>query len=270
LEIMLLGTVEAAIGGVFLRLAGERQKALIGKLALERGKTVPTATLLGVLWGDSVPLTARTKLQGLVSAFRRMIRDQASRQGGSPPEAAGEEYLLTHGHGYELAAGTVQVDIDIFDHLVAQARQAQQAGEREAASELLEQALGLWRGPALADVCLPGIRGIAEAIDERWLLVVATKAEVDLALGRVDAVAAELSVWVNEHPLHERLRALLMQALYECGCRADALRLYRAGREMITTELGLEPSFELQRMHQRILAGDRPGSPNGVRAHTRI
>lgn len=270
---MLLGTVEATIGGVSLRLAGERQKALIGKLALERGKTVPTATLLGVLWGDSVPLTARTKLQGLVSAFRRMIRDQASRQGGSPPEAAGEEYLLTHGHGYELAAGTVHVDIDTFDHLVARARQAQQAqqaGEREAASELLEQALGLWRGPALADVCLPGIRGIAEAIDERWLLAVATKAEVDLALGRADAVAVELSVWVNEHPLHERLRALLMQALYECGCRADALRLYRAGREMITTELGLEPSFELQRIHQCILADDRPGRRNGVRAHTRI
>jgi DNA-binding SARP family transcriptional activator len=261
LEIMLLGTVEATMGGVSLRLAGERQKALIGKLALEKGKTVPTATLLGVLWGDSVPQTARTKLQGLVSAFRRMIRDQ---------QVAGGDYLLTHGHGYELAADTVQVDIDVFDHLVLRARQAQQAGERETASQLLEQALGLWRGPALVDVCLPRIRGIAEAIDERRLLAVATKAEVDLALGRADAVAAGLSVWVNEYPLHERLRALLMQALYECGCRAGALRLYRAGRQMITTELGLEPSFELQRMHQRILAGDRPGGPNGVRVRTRM
>ena len=270
MEIMLLGTVEATIGGASLRLAGERQKALIGKLALEKGKTVPTATLLGVLWGDSVPQTARTKLQGLVSAFRRMIRDQLSRQGGPPSQVAGGDYLLTHGHGYELAADTVQVDIDVFDHLVMRARQAQQAGERETASQLLEQALGLWRGPALVDVCLPGIRGIAEAIDERRLLAVATKAEVDLALGRTDAVAAGLSVWVNEYPLHERLRALLMQALYECGCRADALRLYRAGRQMITTELGLEPSFELQRMHQRILAGDRPGAPNGVRVRTRM
>jgi DNA-binding SARP family transcriptional activator len=273
MEITLLGTVEVTMGGASLRLAGERQKALIGKLALEKGKTVPTATLLGVLWGDSVPLTARTKLQGLVSAFRRLIRDQVSRQGGPPQAADGADYLLTHGHGYELAAGTVQVDLDVFDHLVTRARQAQQAGQREAASALLEQALGLWRGPALADVRLPGIRGIAEAIDERWLLAVASKAEIDLALGRADAVAAELSVWVNEHPLHERLRALLMQSLYECGRRADALRLYRAGREMITTELGLEPSFELQRMHQHILAGDRPGDRpgglNGIRVPTR-
>lgn len=269
MEITLLGTVEVTMDGASLRLAGERQKALIGKLALEKGKTVPTATLLGVLWGESVPLTARTKLQGLVSAFRRLIRDQVSRQGGPPPSAGGADYLLTHGHGYELAAGAVQVDLDVFDHLVMRARQAQQAGQREAASALLEQALGLWRGPALADVRLPGIRGIAEAIDERWLLAVTSKAEVDLALGRADTVAAELSVWVNEYPLHERLRALLMQSLYECGRRADALRLYRAGREMITTELGLEPSFELQRMHQHILAGDRPGGLNGVRVPTR-
>jgi DNA-binding SARP family transcriptional activator len=269
MEITLLGTVDVAMGGVSLRLAGERQKALIGKLALEKGKTVPTATLLGLLWGENIPLTARTKLQGLVSAFRRLIRDQVSRQAGSPPAAGGGDYLLTHGHGYELAADTVQVDLDVFDHMMTRAREAQQAGAREDASAWLEQALGLWRGPALADVCLPGIRGIAEAIDERWLLAVATKAEIDLALGRADEVATQLSVRVNEHPLHERLRALLMQALYECGCRADALRLYRAGREMITTELGLEPSFELQHMHQRILAGDRPGRPDGIQIPTR-
>src|SRR5438105_1148269 len=91
MEITLLGTVEVTMDGASLRLAGERQKALIGKLALEKGKTVLTATLLAVLWGDSVPLTARTKLQGLVSGFRRMIRDQVSRQGGCPPETAGEE-----------------------------------------------------------------------------------------------------------------------------------------------------------------------------------
>ena len=268
MEIMLLGTVEVSIRGTFLRLAGERQKALIGKLALENGKTVPTVTLLGVLWGESVPLTARTKLQGLVSAFRRLVRDQVSRQAG-PPDAAGEDYLLTRGHGYELTAHGVQVDIDIFDRLVTQARQAQRMGDRAAAAEILERALHLWRGPALADVRLPGIRGIAEAIDERWLLAIATKAEADLSLGRADSVAAELSVWVNVYPLHERLRALLMQALYECGCRADALRLYRAGREMMTAELGLEPSIELQRVHQRILAADRPGGQNGIRVRTR-
>jgi DNA-binding SARP family transcriptional activator len=256
-KIMLLGTVEVSIGGAFLRLAGERQKALIAKLALEKGKTVPTATLLGALWGESVPPSARTKLQGLVSAFRRMVRDEASRQGGSAPDAAAEDCLLTRGHGYELAAHAVQVDIDVFDQLVAQARHARQSGEREAASEFLDRALLLWRGPALTDVRLPGIRGIAEAVDERWRLAVASKAEVDLTLGRADSVAAGLSVLVTAYPLDERLRALLMQALYECGCRADALRLYRVGREVITTELGLEPSFELQRVHQRILGADR-------------
>jgi DNA-binding SARP family transcriptional activator len=140
MEIMLLGTVEVTMDGAPVRLAGERQKALIGKLALEKGKAVLTAMLLGVLWGESVSLTARTKLHGLVSGFRRMIRDQVSRQGDSPPEAAGEDYLLTRGHGYELVADAIQVDVELFDHLVIQARQAQQAGQREAPRNC-------WRGP---------------------------------------------------------------------------------------------------------------------------
>jgi hypothetical protein len=69
-----------------------------------------------------------------------------------------------------------------------------------------------------------------------------------------DGGEAELD-WVNEYPLRERLRALLMQALCTCGCRAGALHLYRAGREAIVSELGLEPGFELQRLHHQILAG---------------
>jgi DNA-binding SARP family transcriptional activator len=263
MEIFLLGSVEVALDGVGLDLAGERQRGLVGVLALEKGNVIPTSRLLSVLWGDSPPLTARTKLQGLVSAFRRAIAQGSSRRHGAGPKAA-TEYLVTRPHGYELTADGVYVDAEAFNDMVQRARRAQHAGQHHAAAEFLEAALRLWRGPALADVRLPRLRGIAESIDERRLLAVAAKAEVDLTLGRADQVAAELSAWVNEYPLRERLRALLMQALCTCGCRADALHLYRAGREAIVSELGLEPGFELQRLHHRILADDLNGSFSGA------
>jgi DNA-binding SARP family transcriptional activator len=255
MQILLLGRVEATLGDGPLRLAGERQRALIGILAIEKGKTVTTSRLLGALWGDNPPPTARTKLHGLVSSFRHTARRQLPDGGGS----TAAEYLLTRPHGYELSAAGAEVDIEVFDRLVAQARQAGEAGEagqQRMAAELLEHALGLWRGQALADVLLPGVRGLAEAIDERHLLAVAEKAELDLALGRCDQVAAELRVWVHDYPLRERLRALLMQALYLCGCRADALHVYRAGRDATVAELGLEPGHELRRMQHRILADE--------------
>jgi len=90
-------------------------------------------------------------------------------------------------------------------------------------------------------------------------------AEAELRL-----VAAELPAWVNDYPLRERLRALLMQALCECGCRADALHLYRTGRETIVAEIGLEPGLELQRLHHWILTGEGVGNPARARTGARM
>lgn len=212
MEILLLGSVEVAQGGVALNLAGERQTGLVGLLAAEKGKVVTTSRLLNVLWGSDPPLTARTKLQGLVSAFRHQTACQPTPQCGTRQKVA-MEYLITRPHGYELRAEGVYADIEDFDSMLARARQAQHAGQLQAAADLYEAALRLWRGPALADVRLAGVRGIAEAIDERRLLAVEAKAELDLMLGRARLVAAELPAWVNDYPLRERLRALLMQAL---------------------------------------------------------
>jgi DNA-binding SARP family transcriptional activator len=269
MEILLLGSVEVAQGGVALNLAGERQRGLVGLLAVEKGKVVTTSRLLNVLWGGNPPLTARTKLQGLVSAFRRQTACQRTPQCGTRPKAA-MEYLITRPHGYELRAEGVYADIEDFDSMLARARQAQHAGQLQSAADLYEAALRLWRGPALADVRLAGVRGIAEAIDERRLLAVEAKAELDVMLGRARLVAAELPAWVNDYPLRERLRALLMQALCECGCRADALHLYRTGRETIVAEIGLEPGLELQRLHHWILTGEGVGNPARARTGARM
>jgi DNA-binding SARP family transcriptional activator len=124
------------------------------------------------------------------------------------------------------------------------------------ASELFGAGLVLWRGTAFADVTSPLIRSAATALEERRLLAVEAKAEADLALGHNELVLAELPSWLSAHPLRERLRALLILALYRRGCRADALVLHRTGRQVMIEELGLEPGPQLLRLHQLILAGD--------------
>lgn len=102
----------------------------------------------------------------------------------------------------------------------------------------------------------PGYLLCGSGIEERRLLTIEAKAEADLALGRYDVVAAQLRRALAEHPLRERLRALLMLALYRLGCRADALGLYLAGRQATIDKLGLEPSAELRYLHQSILTDD--------------
>ena len=61
---------------------------------------------------------------------------------------------------------------------------------------------------------------------------------------------------VREHPLRERLRAVLMQALYGSGRQVEALEVYRETRRLLVDELGIEPSPALQELEQAILRQD--------------
>jgi DNA-binding SARP family transcriptional activator len=225
-------------------------------LALEKGSAVPVTRLLDLLWDGDPPPSAKTKLQGHVSALRHEIAGLCAAVGGLDG-AAKDGYLLTGSHGYVLNSDGVDLDLEEFDHLATYAWRALDAAQWRIASEYFDKALATWHGPALSDILLPRVRRIAETIEERRMLVLEAKAGADLALGRYNVVAAGLPRWVEENPLRERLRALLMLALYRCGCRADALAIYRSGREAIVAAVGLEPGSELQRLHHRMLAGDQ-------------
>ncbi|WP_241253689.1 BTAD domain-containing putative transcriptional regulator [Streptomyces sp. W1SF4] len=64
-----------------------------------------------------------------------------------------------------------------------------------------------------------------------------------------------MSAAVAEEPLREKLRWLLMLALYRCDRQAHALAVYTETRRLLNRELGIEPGTELSNLHQDILAG---------------
>lgn len=245
-----LGPIEISAGGRNVKLAGPKQRALVAVLALDFGKVVSVAQLVDVLWESSPPASARSKIQGHVSAVRQAI-------GQSGPDADGP--LMTRAPGYSLNPRQVALDLTEFTELTGRARSAAESGQEDVASELLGTALGLWRGTAFADVSSARISAAAAALEDRRLLAVEAKAEADLARGRYETVTTELAVWLASNPLRERLRALMMEGFWNLGCRAEALALYRAGRQALVEELGLEPGVQLTRLHERILADNRDG-----------
>jgi DNA-binding SARP family transcriptional activator len=246
-QVKVLGPMELKRGDSLIAFAGPGQQALLARLVLELGRAVPLDRLVDTVWDTRPPATARNKIQVYVSALRRVLA-QPSRRGGGP--------ILTVGSGYLLSGDGIDLDLSEFDKATASGRTAFESGQPAVASELFASALALWRGPAFADVTSPAIRATAAALEERRLLTVEAKAEADLASGRSEIVVAELGMLLADLPLRERLRGLLMVALYRLGCRADALALYRKGNRIMTSELGLEPSSQLRLLHQHILADD--------------
>lgn len=256
-RINVLGQVEMSHGGELIHLA-ERQRALLAALALDYGQVVPVDRLIEVLWDATPPATARTKLQAHVCALRQAA-GQSVRDEHGP--------LVTCASGYMLCGDAAGLDLAEFDSLTGQGRSAHESRQLTEASRLFASALALWRGAPFAGVTSPAIAAAAAPLQERRVLAVEAKAEADLSLGRYAAVAAELPPWLFRLPLRERLRGLLMIALYRLGCRVEALKLYRDGRRIMTSQVGLEPGARLQALHRHILADAeaiRPREPAGV------
>jgi DNA-binding SARP family transcriptional activator len=214
---------------------------VLAALAAEHGTVVPVTRLFEALWSGAPPPTARTKVQSHVSALRLALGHEVH-DASSP--------LQTIRPGYVLSDEQVSVDATDFADLMTRSRQAEDAAT---VARMLGEALALWRGPAFAGLDSPVLRAAGRLLDEQRALAVEAKAAADLTLGRFDVMVAELPRWVDSYPFRERLRALLMVALHQHGCRADALRLYQSGQQRMHRELGLQPSSRLRSVYRAIL-----------------
>ena len=226
-----------------LPLGPPQQRALLAVLILRRGEPVPTARLVDELWGERPPPAAVKTVQVYVSRLRK---------------ALGDGVLTPAPLGYVLQLGSGSLDAEEFERLLDEGRSLLAAGDAHAATEVLGRALGLWRGPALADFRYQGFaRDEIGRLEELRLLALEQRVKADVALGRHVEAVPELEGLVSEHPLHERFRGLLMLALYRSGRQADALAVYQDARTALVEELGLDPSEELRQLEAAILRHDR-------------
>jgi predicted ATPase/DNA-binding SARP family transcriptional activator len=244
MEFGILGPLEVRNREAPVRVPGAKERALLADLLVNAGRVVPADRLVEDLWGEDPPGNPANTLQGRVSALRRALGP------------GGSERLVTSPPGYRLDAGPEQVDAARFERLVAEAEAAAPA-DPQRAGRLLEEALGLWRGPALAEFAdAPWAQVEVARLEELRLAATEALAELRLAAGGHAGLVGELEGLVAAHPTRERLRGQLMVALYRSGRQADSLSLYRQTREVLAEELGIDPSPELQRLHQAILVQD--------------
>ena len=186
---------------------------------MHAGRVVPADRLVDLLWGDRPPPDPRQALWSCVARLRHRLADQA----GGPVD----ELLATRPPGYLLNAGTDQVDAAQFEHLVSVASRIA-ANRPDDAADVLDRALGLWRGQALQEFAdEPFAMVEAARLDELRLAASEDRFEIDLARGEHAALVAPLGAFIADHPLRERARSQLMLALHRSGRQPEALECYR-------------------------------------------
>ncbi len=250
MDYRILGPLRAFDGDRPIPLSGAKQRALLAMLLVEANRVVSTDRLIDGLWGDDPPETATTALQVYVSRLRTTLEP------GRTPGDAGQ-IIVTHPPGYLLRTEPGQLDLDQFEELASSAESARAAGDPRAAADLLRTALELWTGPPLADLAFEDFaRPEIARLEELRLVAVEDRIDADLALGRHAHLVGELEALVSEHPHRERLRCLLVLALYRSGRQAEALDAFQAAKRALLEELGIEPSPALARLERSILTQD--------------
>ncbi len=260
MQLQVLGEVQVVGDGGIVPLGGPRQRLLLAALLARANEVVGVGHLIEAVWPNgNLPVEPDKTLRIYVTRLRKVLE-----QAGLPPGV-----LATRENGYLLSAGPTVFDAAAFVELTVSARRLDLPVETTA--EVLRRALSLWQGPAFGELgadhaFLPE----AQRLDELRLAATEELAAVRLALGDASTVVADLQLLVRRHPLRERLRRLLMDALANGGRQAEALSVYEEYRRLLRTELGLQPSAGMRAAEADLLAFDRSPSVESEGPHRTV
>jgi DNA-binding SARP family transcriptional activator len=237
LRLNLLGGFEARPeSGPLVTLPRKKSEALLAYLALHAGQMQARDKLAALLWGDVSDTRARHSLRQALTALRRAVGP------GAIP------LLLEEGDGVTIDPGAVDVDVALFERLVAK-------GDAPA----LEQAVRLYRGDLLEGLA------VAEPSFEEWLMPErerlrekALEALVRLLAHQVRAGANEAAVQtairvLGLDPVQESVHRSLMKLYAQQGRRGAALRQYQVCVGVLERELGAEPEPETRQLYRELL-----------------
>ncbi|MFD0558687.1 DNA-binding SARP family transcriptional activator [Stackebrandtia endophytica] len=242
MDVGILGPTEVRRHGRPVRFPGRLATKLVILLAAEAGTVVPLSLLETSLWDDP-PDTARRQVQNTVSILR---------------QAVGGETVETVGDGYRLHAD--RVDALEFGDAVQRARRTTDPHQ---AIERLTEALGRWRGRALADQSGRAFIALANRLEESRLTATELLAEREIEVERPQPAADRLHRILHAQPHRQKTAGLLMLALYRDGRTPEALQVYESLRTRLADDLGLDPDPQLRDRHAAILRGgqSRPPAP---------
>ncbi|MDF3300524.1 AfsR/SARP family transcriptional regulator [Streptomyces tropicalis] len=237
-----LGPVRAWRGDAPLSTGSPQQRALLAALLLREGRTATAAELIDALWGEEPPSQALAAVRTYASRLRKALDPGV---------------LVSESGGYAVRGlGEGALDLAAAQDLAARAERARTAGDLCRAREALGRALALWDGGPLAGVPGPYAEAQRVRLEEWRLQLLESRLDMDLEQGCHAEAVSELTALTAEHPLRERLRELLMLALYRSGRQAEALAVYADTRRLLADELGVDPCPELRELQQRILQAD--------------
>jgi SARP family transcriptional regulator, regulator of embCAB operon len=258
MEFKVLGTLEVTDGMLSRTPTAPKIRQVLAALLVRANHFVSVDALIEELWGEDPPASAVTTIHTYVHHLRKELHNATS----TTPTAR----LVTEPQGYVLQVCEDHLDATVFTRLADEGGRALENSRPDEASRILRMALGLWRGPVASGVTAGRIlQARAAHLEELKMQSIELWIQTEILLGKLGHIIPDLRSLVTSHPLNERLHGHLIAALKQAGRRAEALDAYQRFRQILDTELGLEPSQELRQLQRAVLIEDGPDPRPQVR-----
>jgi DNA-binding SARP family transcriptional activator len=264
-EFNVLGPLEILNGDRVCTPSPPKVRSVLALLLLCANRDVLVESIIQELWGDESLKSAVTTVQTYIYHLRKVFAQERL-------ETPGRKILISRARGYVLRVEEGQLDAEVFQSLVREGRRHMANGRPDLGGKALRRALALWRGPALADVTLGrALEAHVIHLEEQRIRALELRIQADMELGQHRELVGELRFLVATNPLNEWFHRQLIWTLGHCGRRSEALQAYQHLRRTLNEELGLDPSPDLQRLHQEVLSVGYPeASARHLRAETRL
>jgi DNA-binding SARP family transcriptional activator len=248
IRVTALGPLRVWRGAQEILLGSPQQKAVFAALALRNGAALSLPELIHSLWGFDAPASAPGVTRTYISRLRATLDATLVGPAGSA--------IRSSAQGYSVHLEPGNLDVDVFDRLARDAETSRSDGDFDRAVDLLREALALWDGDPLPGIPGPDAERHRTRLQQAHYSVLIARLEADLDVGRYQQAVPELQTLVTDDPFNERLRELLMLALYRSGRQSEALGVYRDSYLLLNRELGIDPGPALGELHDQILRAD--------------
>ncbi|AZG46491.1 AfsR/SARP family transcriptional regulator [Gordonia insulae] len=218
---------------------GAKPRTILALLCANAGRPVPATTFITEVWGPDAPEKTQRALESQIWRLRKALSS-----GGEP------SVIVTDRAGYRLDVTDTTVDSIEFDS----AATTSLAHGRPTSITRLDEILSLWRGEPFATAgSTPTIDQARRRLHTIRAALLTRRADLLLADGDFDRALGEAQALITRDPLDEHDWALKIRALAASGQRAEALTAYRDIRELLATELGMDPGDEVRTAHRGVL-----------------
>jgi DNA-binding SARP family transcriptional activator len=237
-----------------LPITSAQEARLLAVLLLRRNQLVPLTQVEDAVWGDDVPPARRSSLQSKVSRLRQRV---------------GSDRIVGSRAGYRLDVGPGECDADDLERLSR--RLSESETDDRGTLALLDEALGLFRGPPLGDLSVePFAGGAAVRFEQRRVSLGLERVDTLLRLHRGDLAVESILPLRTDEPYDERACELHMRALVAVGRSVDAVRVYQEFRLQLLDGVGMEPSSDLAALELSIVQGAGPNRTERTVDHRQV